>query len=157
VVTCRPTELLLGPHPFHRIKQELQARGTCVELALNFLDRADVDRYLALAFPDHDLPADFADLIYYRTEGSPLFIADLLRYLRERGFIAESGGRWSLASEVPDLRHELPVTVRSVIHRKLDRLDDLDRRLLVAAAVQGHEFDSAVVAGALKREPAEVE
>ncbi|MCI0458902.1 MAG: protein kinase [Gemmataceae bacterium] len=157
VITYRPTELLLGPHPFHRVKQELQGKGVCTELALDFLSRADIDRYLALAFPGHALPADFAELIHARTEGSPLFMVDLLRYLRERGVIAESGGRWSLAQELPDLRQELPESARVVIQRKLDRLDDVDRWLLAVASVQGHEFDSAAVAGAISLGAAEVE
>jgi predicted ATPase len=157
VVTYRPTELLLGPHPFHPVKLDLQARGACAELALGFLSRDDVGLYLALAFPGHAFPADFADLVHARTEGSPLFMADLLRYLRERGVVAESAGRWELAREVPDLRRELPGSVRGMIQRKLDRLSESDRRLLAAAAVQGPEFDAAVVAGALAWEPAEVE
>jgi predicted ATPase/tRNA A-37 threonylcarbamoyl transferase component Bud32 len=157
VVAYRPTELLLGPHPFHRVKLEFQSKGVCTELPLGFLGRQDVDRYLELAFPGHAFPAEFADLVYSRTEGSPLFLVDLLRYLRERGVIAESGGRWSLAREVPDLRHELPESVRSVIQRKLERLDEADRRLLAAAGVLGLEFDSTVVAGALRRDPADVE
>src|SRR5439155_1429552 len=68
VVAYRPTELLLGPHPFHRVKLELQGRGACTELLLGFLDRRDVDRYLGLAFPGHAFPADFAGLIHARTE-----------------------------------------------------------------------------------------
>src|SRR5262249_31160190 len=96
VVTCRPTELLLCPHPFQRVKLDLQGKGVCTELPLAFLSRADIDRYLELAFPGHAFPADFADLVYARTEGSPLFMADLLRYLRERGVLAEQGARWAL-------------------------------------------------------------
>jgi serine/threonine protein kinase/predicted ATPase len=157
VVTYRPTELLLGPHPFHRVKLELQGKGACPELALDFLTRADVDRYLALAFPGHAFSDDFAELVYSRTEGSPLFLVDLLRYLRERGVISESGGRWSLARELPDLRRECPGSVRGMIERKLDRLEAGDRRLLAAAAVQGPEFDSAVVAAALNQDAADVE
>src|SRR5262249_601313 len=115
VVTYRPTELLLGPHPFQRVKLDLQGKGVCTELPLPLLGRADADRYLALAFPGHAFPPDFADLVYARTEGSPLFLADLLRYLRERGVLAEQGGRWALARELPDLRQELPESVRSMI------------------------------------------
>jgi predicted ATPase len=44
-----------------------------------------------------------------------------------------------------------------MIQRKIDQLGDDDRRLLVAASVQGCEFDSAVVARVLERDPAEVE
>ncbi|HMF15277.1 MAG TPA: protein kinase, partial [Gemmataceae bacterium] len=157
VATYRPTELLLGPHPFHHVKLELQSKGICTELALKFLGHVDIERYLTLAFPGHAFPADFADLIRFRTEGNPLFVGDLLRYLRERGVIAQSDGRWSLARELPDLWEELPESVRGMIQRKLERLEDPDRRLLAAASVQGYEFDSTVVAGALEMDAAAVE
>jgi predicted ATPase len=157
VVTYRPTELLLGPHPFHRVRQELQARGACSEISVSFLGRQDVGRFLSLAFPNHDFPEDFADLIFGRTEGSPLFMADLLRDLQSRGVIAESNGRWALARALPDLQQDLPESVRSMIQRKLDRLQPEERRLLAAASVQGHEFDSAVVADALQQQAADVE
>lgn len=157
IVTYRPTEMLLGPHAFHRVKQELQIRGCCTELVVGFLSRKDVDRYLALVFPNHALPADFADLIYARTEGSPLFMADLVRYLQAQGIIAQIKGSWALAQAMPDLHQELPESVRIMIQRKLERLDSEDRRLLAAASVQGHEFDSAVVAGTLQLDAADVE
>lgn len=157
LLTYRPTEMLLDPHAFHRVKQELQLHGTCTEIFVGFLERQDIERYLSLVYPDHKFPQGFADLVYARTEGSPLFMADLLRYLQARGVIAKSAGRWSLAQAMPDLRQELPESVRSMIQRKLERLDPEDRRLLTVASVQGHEFDSAVVAGTLQRDAAEVE
>src|SRR5262249_53297874 len=140
IVTYRPTEMLLGPHPFHGVMTELQGRGACTEVALGFLRREDVDRYLALALPGHALPESFTRLIHARTEGSPLFLAGLLRYAREQGVIAEVGGRWVLARELPGLGRELPESVRGMIRRKLERLDEPGRRLLSAAAVQGPEF-----------------
>jgi predicted ATPase len=157
VAAYRPTELLLGPHPFAGVRDELQARGVCTELSLGFMSRADVDRYLSLAFPNHAFTTDFAQVIHARTEGNPLFMADLLRYLRERGVIAEARGRWALARELPDLGTEMPESVRGMIRRKLERPTDADRRLLSAAAVQGPEFDSATIAGALSLDAAEVE
>ena len=157
IVTCRLTELLLEPHPFYHVKLELQAKRVCTEVALGFLARDDIDRYLSLAFPGHQLPGDFADLVVARTEGNPLFMVDLLRYLRERGVIAEMDGCWRLAREMPDLWQELPESVRSMVQRKLERLADGDRRLLAAASVQGVEFDTAVIAAALRREAMEVE
>jgi predicted ATPase/predicted Ser/Thr protein kinase len=157
ILTHRTTELLLGPHPLHKVKLELQGRGVCREVPLGFLARQDIESYLNLTLPGHGLPPGFAALIHARTEGNPLFMADLLRYLRERGVIAEQAGRWVLARELPDLRQELPESVRSMIQRKVEQLDDEDRRLLAAASVQGQEFDSAVVAGALDMDAGEVE
>jgi predicted ATPase len=157
VLTYRTTDLFLGKHPFGPVKLDLQARGVCRELALEFLTRADLDRYLALEFPGHGFSEEFAALVHARTEGSPLFMADLLRYLRDRQVLTQEEGRWTLGQSVPDLQRELPESVRGMIKRKIDQLGEDDRRLLIAASVQGYEFDSAVVSRALERDAAEVE
>ncbi len=157
VATYRPTEMLLGPHPFWGVKLDLQSRGICRELTLGCLARWDVSRYLDLAFPGHAFPESFADLVYARTEGSPLFVADLLRYLTERGAVAQGDGPWRLAGDAAHLSRGLPESVRGMIQRKLDRLGDEDRRLVAMASVQGQEFDTAVVSDALGRPAADVE
>jgi predicted ATPase len=157
VVTYRPTELQLGKHPFAHLKLELEGRGACRELALDFLGRDDVERYLGLAFPDHHFPPTLASLIHAKTEGSPLFVVDLLHYLRDRGNLARQEGHWVLTRSPAEIADEVPLSVRSMVQRKLDQLGDDDRRLLTAASVQGHDFDSAVVAEALRVDAADVE
>ncbi len=158
IATYRPSDLLLAKHPFAEIKLVLQERGVCRDVAVAFLTTADVELYLAQEFPEHRFPPEFTSLIHAKTEGSPLFMVDLIRYLRNREVIAKDGqGRWSLAESVPDVRRELPESVRSMIQRKIDQLSDAERRLLSAASVQGQEFDSAVVARALEMDAAEVE
>jgi predicted ATPase len=157
VVTYRPSDLLLAGHPFRPIQLDLQGRGLCREVTLGFLGQADVERYLALQFPNHDFPAELAGIVHTRTEGNPLFLVDLLRYLCDRGVIVAAGGRWALAQVIPDLERELPESVRSLIRRKLERLGEADRRLLAAASVQGHEFDAVVVADVLGLDATEVE
>jgi predicted ATPase len=157
VLTYRPSDLLRSQHPFGPVKLDLQGRGVCREIALPYLSRDDIDRYLALAFAGHQFPEEFAGVLHARTEGNPLFMVDLLRYLRDRGVIVQDHGRWSLGQAVPDLRRELPESVRSMIQRKLDQLGETDRRLLTAASVQGPEFDAAVVAQTLGRDEADVE
>src|SRR5262249_42592520 len=79
------------------------------------------------------------------------------RYLRDRGVIVQDQGRWALARALPDLQRELPESVRGMIQRKLDQLSEADRQLLMAASVQGPEFDSAVVARVLGRDAGDVE
>jgi predicted ATPase len=157
VLTYRPTDLVLSKHPWGPVKLDLQARGVCRELALEFLTRADLDRYLALEFPGHLFPDDFAHLVHARTEGSPLFMADLLRYLRDQQVLLEDQAGWRLSKSVLDLRGDLPESVRGMIQRKIDQLSEQDRRLLVAASVQGYEFDSAVIARAIEQDAADVE
>jgi predicted ATPase len=157
VATYRSEELFLAKHPFLPVKLDLQGRGLCREIPLDFLSREDLGKYLALEFPEHRFPETLPDLIHARTEGSPLFMVDLLRYLRDRGVIAEEQGRWAPTQSISEIERELPQSLRGVIERKIGRLSEVDRRLLVAASVQGQEFDSAVVARTLGMDAAEVE
>ncbi len=157
VATYRPSDLRLAKHPFLQVRQELQAHGACRELALNFLSSGDVEQYLGLHFPEHSFPADLAISIHGTTEGNALFMVDLVRYLRDREVIAQVDGRWTLARPLPKIKGEMPESVRSMIEREIDQLDEPARRLAAAAAVQGHEFDSAILAKALAIDPAEVE
>lgn len=157
VLTYRPSDLLRSQHHFGQVKLELQGRGVCREIVLPFLSQDDFDRYLALAFAGHQFPAELAAVLHARTEGNPLFMVDLLRYLRDRGVIVQDQDRWALVRAVPDFQRELPESVRAMIQRKVDQLSTADRHLLMAASVQGPEFDSAVVAQVLGREAAEVE
>ena len=55
-----------------------------------------------------------------------------------------------------DITKELPETVKGTIARKLDLLDDTDRRLLTTASVQGYEFDTLVLSD-VELDPADVE
>jgi predicted ATPase len=157
VLTYRPSDLLRIQHPFGPVKRELQARGVCREIALPDLSRDDIDNYLALAFVGHQFPQEFTGVLHARTEGNPLFMVDLLRYLRDRGVIAWDHGAWALARAAPDLQRELPESIRAVIERKVAQLSTADRHLLMAASVQGPAFDSAVVARVLSLKASDVE
>ncbi len=157
IVTYRPSEMTAARHQFLRVQHSLAARHAAEELALEFLHLEDVTRYLSLVFPGHGLPDEFAALIHQKTEGSPLFMADLVRYLRDRGVIAEHDGRWVLARNVPDVARELPETVKSTIGRKIDQLDENDRRLMSVASIQGNEFDARVLSDVLDLDAADTE
>jgi tetratricopeptide (TPR) repeat protein len=149
LATYRPSDLHLAKHPFLQVQRELQGRGLCQEISLDFLGERDITRYLEREFPDHRFPSFLASLVRSRTEGNPLFVVELVRYLRDRGVIAEQDGHWVLAQSAQQIQRDLPESIRGMIARKLDRLEEEDRRLLDAAAVQGQQFDSATVARVL--------
>jgi DNA-binding winged helix-turn-helix (wHTH) protein/tetratricopeptide (TPR) repeat protein len=155
----RPSELFLSKHPLLGLKRDLQARATCREIEVEFLSPGDVERYIALEFPENCFPREFAGVIHSRTEGNPLFMVDLLRYLRDQKVIvkAETDPRWNLAQSIPDLSGVLPQSTRSMIERKIEQLSDWDRKILTAAAVEGYEFDSASVARALEADTLKIE
>jgi len=157
LVTYRPSEMAMARNQFAAISGELRSRGLFEEIALRFLERLDVERYLALEFPEHRFPPELGAFLHAKTEGNPLFMADLVRYLHDSGSIAEENGRWVLTRAMADLPKDLPESVRSMIARKIAQLDEGDRRLLVAASVEGHEFDSATISDATETDPGDVE
>ncbi len=157
LATYRPADMALAQHPFLAIRDNLRTHSALNEIPLGFLDRRDVQRYIEITFPQHRLPASLADLIHTKTDGSPLFMADVVRYLRDSGSLVQNDGTWVLTRSEADAFQELPASIRSMIARKIERLSDADRKLLVAASVQGNQFDSAVVSEALEMDPADVE
>jgi serine/threonine protein kinase/tetratricopeptide (TPR) repeat protein len=157
IATYRVSEMLQSKHPFLRVMPDLQARGMCHEIPLRFLNVDEVTVYVRKEFPDNIFPPEFPSLVHSKTEGSPLFAVEVVRYLRDRGVIARLDGRWALAQSIPLIEKQLPPSVSGMIQRKIDRLSDDDRHLLRVASVQGSEFDSAIVAETLGREIENVE
>ena len=78
-----------------------------------------------------------------------MFFADLLRDLKRRQLVRQQDGRWIVAEDLSSLERELPQSVQSLVQRKMDALDDVDRRILGAASLLGADFDTALLAAAL--------
>lgn len=157
VTTYRESEMRLAKHPFIASLLDLQARGLSETIALGLLDTADVQELLDRRFPGHRFSASFAGFLHAKTDGSPLFLVDLLRWLGSRGVIADYEGAWRLAGGMPEVERDLPPSVRGMIQRKIEQLEESDRRLLTVASVQGFLFDSAIVADVMKLDQADVE
>jgi tetratricopeptide (TPR) repeat protein len=153
----RPAELRTANPAFLQAKLELQAHDVCREIQIELLTRADVERYLALQFPDHRFPPELATRLHSRTEGNPLFMADLVRFLHDRGILARRDGHWAFAGELAQVEHDLPESVRSMVEKTISGLTDADRTLMAAAAVLGPQFASVVVARALALDASAVE
>src|SRR5262249_34459953 len=101
--------------------------------------------------------AEFPMVVHDRTDGNPLFMTDMLRFLCSRRMIVERGRRWSLEQSLSEIQKVIPIGVRSMIELKIDQLGEQDRSLLLCAAVQGIQFDSTPLATVLALPPAEVE
>jgi serine/threonine protein kinase len=157
ITTARQSHLVHAKHPFLTMKLDLLSRGMCREVLPSSLRVEDVGRYLTLRFPEHAFPAALAQVVHDRTEGNPLFMSDLVRELRRRSVIAQADGRWRLSEDLSAVEREMPQSVRSAVQRKLEALDEEDRRLLSAASVQGLDFDTALVTAALQLREEDVE
>ena len=148
VGSYRPSALL-ATHPFSLVRVRLKSWDICDEVPLSLLTRDDVAEFLAISFPGNTFPNDLAVTLHDRTEGHPLFLTDLLHYLVDTNVVANTNGVWRLSRTAADLRRVIPAGTQAMISVKLAALDEVDREILRCGAVQGIQFDSAVVAAVL--------
>jgi tetratricopeptide (TPR) repeat protein len=136
LVTYRATEL--DPHgDLNATLAELRRARRLHELALSGL-RSDDVAALIRAQGGEAASDSFARRVAERTDGNPLFVEELLRYVDE--------------PTVAQLEEQaLPGTVKDLLVRRLGRLDDDARAALDTAAVAGSEFELAVLAHVLDR------
>jgi DNA-binding winged helix-turn-helix (wHTH) protein/tetratricopeptide (TPR) repeat protein len=156
-ISYRREEIIRTRHPFLAIRQALRRQDRFHEIALEVLSRDDIAQYLSLELSPTHLDAPFVDFVHRRTEGNPLFLTDLLRHLREQGVLAETAAGWRLTRRMDAIGRDLPESARNVIERRLDQLNAREMAVLAAAAVQGHQFDSRVVADVAEMDAADVE
>ncbi|HYL07073.1 MAG TPA: hypothetical protein VEU76_00890, partial [Candidatus Udaeobacter sp.] len=108
---------------------------------LGRLSDGDVERMVAgLA----EVPVTPVQLIGIQaaTEGNPLFVEHSFLYLSESETMLGGGSRQASFTE-EDL--ELAQSVRGLIGRRIQRLSEPAQRMLVAAAVIGHDFDVSLL------------
>lgn len=145
VGTYRDADAERARHPITNCTRELQAHDLCTELKLGFLSDEDIARLLEARFRPHDFPSTLAPLIFRKTRGHPLVSAALLQLLVERGDIARVDSGWTVTRQLTDETLTVPESVRGMIQKKLDALDEEDRRVLQHASIQGEEFLSTVL------------
>ena len=144
--TFRPEDIERTGHPLKHYKAEMQAHNLCDELALGSWSREHIAEYVDATFSPNDFPLDLTSLVHEKTEGHPLFAANLLQYLGEQGDLSKVNGRWTLVRPLSEMDLVAPESVRAMISKKMDALDPEERRALQFASIEGTEFLSSVVA-----------
>ena len=141
VATFRPVEVYSNNHPLKGIKQELELHGLCEELSLPGLSEAAVAEYLELRLRDErgaPRAATLAPFVYRRTDGHPLFMANVVDFVVNSAFV-----------DVPEsIDKTIPDSVRLMIEKQIDRLDDAEQQVLEAASVAGVRFAVASIVAA---------
>src|SRR5258705_11716175 len=144
--TFRPEDVERSNHPLKSYKAEMQSHNLCEEVALGSLSREHIAAYLDATFSPNDFPPELTALIHEKTEGHPLFATNLLQYLGERGDIAKANAHWSLIRPLSEMDLEAPESVRGMISKKIDALEEEERRALQYASTEGTKFLSTVTA-----------
>ena len=125
-------------HPLSATLADLRRVSTYGRVLLRGLNADEVRRMLE-SITGQDVPWGLAEAVHRQTEGNPLFVQEVVRYLVEEGLISREEGRWRPTSQTP-LEMSIPEGLRDVIGKRLSLLSEECNRLLSIAAVIGREF-----------------
>ena len=103
--------------------------------------RAYLSSELGVAPPD-----DLVEFVHRRTEGNPLFVANVVNHLLQTGALVRHPDQLALSQSLESIEENVPEGLMGVLQDRIDRLEEGDRRLLQAGSVEGDAFAARVVA-----------
>ena len=83
-------------------------------------------------------PESLVNLIFEESQGYPFFVEEVYRHLVEEGKLFDAAGQFRTDVEIDEI--DVPENARLIIGRRLERLDENEKRALTAAAVIGRSF-----------------
>ncbi|HEY93377.1 MAG TPA: hypothetical protein G4O15_00365, partial [Dehalococcoidia bacterium] len=125
-------------HPLSGALAELRRVSSFGRVLLRGLNIDEVRRMLS-GITREEIPVRLAEAVHRQTEGNPLFIQEVIRYLTEEKLIDSSGGKMK-TSDIAQLESNIPEGLRDVIGKRLSNLSEECNRLLSVAAVIGRDF-----------------
>ncbi len=153
LATYRPEEAAGRPLLQDTIDHLVGLGGFVIDLQSRELSRRDPSGrlfcldYLRARYGT-EFSQSFVNLITSLVGGNPLFLAETLTNLEERGEIVNAGGEWKLLRPV-DRIHDLPTRIEHVISQRVNRLDQALLSTLKHGSIEGEIFTAEVV-GALQ-------
>ena len=135
VGTYRDVEVHRG-HPLSEALTELRRVTSISRIGLRGLNVDEVQRMMS-SIAVQEVSWDLPGTVHEQTEGNPLFVQEVLRYLVEEGVFAREHARSS--GQAP-LSIDIPEGLRDVIGKRLSRLSPECNRVLRTAAVIGQAF-----------------
>jgi tetratricopeptide (TPR) repeat protein len=125
-------------HPLSAALAELRRVSTFGRVLLRGLNVDEVRRMLA-RITHEEIPVGLAEAVHRQTEGNPLFVQEVVRYLTEEKLLVTSGGRMK-TSDITQIEMNIPEGLRDVIGKRLTNLSEKCNIVLSIAAVIGREF-----------------
>ena len=145
--TYRPTELS-RQHPLSDTLGGLARAPHVARIHLAGLSAEEVHDFIAAASGTKP-PAWLAASLYTQTEGNPLFLREIVRFLEQQGVLG-ADRTTPLTALPPAIR--IPEGVREVIGRRLNLLSAPCNEMLAIAAVIGRDFAHDVLVQAADRQ-----
>src|SRR5205823_3277470 len=109
-------------HPLSGALADLRRGSNFLRVPLRGLTAEEVQRMM-VSVAQREIPWAFAELLHRQTEGNPLFVQEMLRYLVEEGLVTEQEGALRRVGD-ESLAGRIPEGLRDVIGKRLSRLSD---------------------------------
>lgn len=110
-------------------------RGYFQQIRLERFVREEVDQFLSELLGSDPSLQELRALLAERSEGTPLFLEEMVRALVECGSLAGVPGDFQARGAVNDV--VIPSTIQSVIAARIQQLEGIERQVLQIAAVIG--------------------
>ena len=154
----RPADIIISHHPLKNLKQDLQLRGCCLHIPLEYLNKGEISHYLTELFPKHLFPEPFVQFLQHQTNGNPLFLINIIEDLKKAEFLVKKDNNWQLNGDLSQLDKYVPDNIQAMIAQQIERLIPEHQKLLEAACVASEpggiamQFNLAETASALDDE-----
>jgi len=125
-------------HPLSATLAELRRVSTYGRVLLRGLSADEVRRMME-SITGESVPWGLAQAVHRQTEGNPLFVQEVIRYLAEDRLISRKEGGWRPTKDTP-LEMSIPEGLRDVIGKRLSLLSPECNQVLAVASVIGREF-----------------
>jgi predicted ATPase len=148
--TYRPEDVMASDgkgHPLVGTMHVMDREDLYEKMELARLPEKTLDEFLFALLGIIDFTDEFKNRIYKETDGNPLFVIHLVKFLVEEKIIKTDNGTWKLAKDLKDF--EIPSKIYNVIKRRLNRLEKEDRKVLDYASIIGEVFNSALLTSSL--------
>ena len=121
-------------HPLSGVLAELRRASAFGRVLLRGLTADEVRRMMS-GIAGREVPWGLAEAVHRQTEGNPLFVQEVVRYLVEEGL--STGSAWDSTGQIA---MSIPEGLRDVIGKRMARLSEGCNRVLAIAAVIGRDF-----------------
>ena len=140
VLTCRP-EFVPPWSDSHHV----------TTYTLNRLSRRQTVALVGHVTVGKGLPAEIVEQIVAKTDGIPMFVAELTKHVLESEWLTDAGASYTLTGALPPLA--IPSTLQDSLMARLDRLAAVKDVVQLGATI-GREFDYGLLAAVSPRSEA---
>jgi predicted ATPase len=135
--TLRPGE---GKSTFEGLRRARED-GAVSELNLQRLNADSTSALIERLYPNHRFPGSFVRKFINQCDGNPFFATEMLRELETAGSILRQDGVFFLEEQ----NIALPISIESVVHKRIENLDRDSLSLVEFASCIGREFDRNIL------------